>query len=295
MTDTHASFRELVGPGTVLYVPGVWDGLSARLAEQAGFTALCSSGYAVAGGLGMPDAELYTATEHVEAVRRMREASRLPIIADIDTGFGNAVNVMRTVRQFESAGATAVFMEDQVSPKRCPVCVGDPVPVVPIDEAVGKVRAARAGALPGTVIVARTDSVGEDAMRRLVAYAEAGADLVMPVTKTFSGLEEWSKVSAESGVPLMVSLTSGTWVERDFTDEVLRELNVQVALLPTQPIHAVAGALRQCFADLRSGIPPSQVSASGMVHSEYITMIGFPEIETLRSQYLPAADPQAGV
>lgn len=287
---TATRFKELLGPGSVLYVPGVWDGLSARMAEQAGFTALCSSGYAVAGSLGMPDAELYTATEHTQALRRITEASTLPVIADIDTGFGNAVNVMRTIRQFEDAGASAVFMEDQLSPKRCPICVGDPVPTIPLEEAAGKIRAARDAAAPSTVIVARTDSSGDEALRRLTAYAEAGADLVMPVTKTFSSIDEWKQVSLETGVPLLVSLTSGTWVERDFTPEVLRELNVQVALLPTQAVHVVAGALRSCFTNLRAGVAPSEVSAAGMSHGDYLTMIGFPEVEALQEKYLPSHD-----
>lgn len=282
--------RDLLGEGSVVYAPGVWDGMSARLAARAGFSVLCSSGYAISASLGMPDAELYTATENLEAVRRIREAADLPLVADIDTGYGNAVNVQRTVRNFEAAGASALFMEDQLAPKRCPICVGDPVPVIPLEEAVGKIRAAvDARQSFDTVIIARTDSTGSDAMRRAEAYAEAGADLIMPVTKTFSTLDEWRKCSEVTGKGLVATLTSGTWVEREFTREVLVELDVRLALVPTQGIHVVAEALSSAFRALADGASPGSLAQASMPHPEFIAMLGFPEVEELQRKYLPTA------
>jgi methylisocitrate lyase len=110
----NPSVAELLERERLVYAPGAWDGLSARLIERAGFLAVCSSGYAIAASLGMPDAELYTMSENVGAIRRIREGCSLPLVADIDTGYGNAVNVMRTVRQVRNAGASALFMVQPV-------------------------------------------------------------------------------------------------------------------------------------------------------------------------------------
>lgn len=288
---SEPSIRSLLTKGEVLYAPGVWDGLSAKLAEKAGFKALCSSGYAISASLGMPDAELYTASENLGAVQRIRQGSRLPLVADIDTGYGNAVNVRRTVRMFEDAGATALFMEDQVAPKRCPICVGDPVPVLPLEEAVGKVRAAvEARHSPDTVIIARTDSSGDDAMRRAEAYAAAGADLIMPVTKTFSSIEEWAKCSDAVGNGLVATLTSNTWVEKEFSEEVLKELDVRLALIPTQGIHVAAEAILNAFTLLSKGGRPTELANVAMPHMQFISILGFPEVEELQQRYLPKAE-----
>ncbi len=125
------TLRGLTEQGLV-YAPGVWDGLTAKLAEQAGFSALCASGFAVSAALGLPDAELYTMTENLQAVRTIREASSLPLVADIDTGYGNAVSAARTATRFAEAGVQGVFMEDQLSPKKCPICVGEPVDLISV-------------------------------------------------------------------------------------------------------------------------------------------------------------------
>ena len=284
------SLTELLAGDEVVFAPGVWDGLSARLAEQAGFRALCASGFAISAALGMPDAEVFTATENLDAVRRMREASSLPIIADIDTGYGNAINAGRTAASFRRAGVAAVFMEDQVSPKKCPICVGDPVAVIPLREAVGKVRAA-VDALEGEVLlIARTDAVGSDAMARAEAYVEAGADMIMPVSKTFSDLSEWRKCHEAVGVPLVAALTAWTWVEREFTPAAMKEVGIKVAFLPTQVVLAAATAIRDSLTRLAAGEASPEVSASYMQHTDFIQMIGFPEMEERQRRYLPDAD-----
>jgi 2-methylisocitrate lyase-like PEP mutase family enzyme len=284
------SLRPLLTGDEVLYAPGVWDGLSARLAEQAGFRALCASGFAIAAAMGMPDAEVFTATENLDAVRKIREASQLPIIADIDTGYGNAINAARTAANFRRAGVSAVFMEDQVSPKRCPICVGDPVEVIPVREAAGKVRAV-AEALEGeTLLIARTDAVGSDAIHRAEAYVEAGADLIMPVSKTFTDLSEWRKCHEAVGVPLVAALTAHTWVERDFTAEAMRQAGIKIAFLPTQIVLAAATAMRDSLARLAAGEASPAVSSTYMTHEDFVQMIGFPEMEERQRRYLPAQD-----
>lgn len=279
--------RDLLDRDLVL-APGVWDGLTARMAEQAGFPALCASGFAISAALGYPDTELYTMTENLDAVRRIREASPLPVIADIDTGYGNAVNAARTGRRFAEAGVQAMFMEDQEAPKRCPICVGDPVPLVDEETATGKIRAVRDAVGDRAVLIARTDAAGDAALRRAEAYVAAGADMIMPVTKTFSTVEEWAKCREVAGVPLMATLTASTWVEREFTPQVMREIGVRLALLPTQILLAAAGAVRTSLSRLASGEPPAQVSADAMAHHAFVDLIGFAEVEAMQQRYLPA-------
>lgn len=268
---------------------GVWDGLTARLAEQAGFTALCASGFAISASLGFPDAELYTMSENLQAVRTIRESSTLPVVADIDTGYGNAVNAARTARRFADAGVQAVFMEDQVSPKRCPICVGDPVPLLEVEEAAGKVRAVQDAAGDVLLVIARTDATGDDAIRRAEAYVAAGADMIMPVTKTFADVAEWRRCHEAAGVPLVATLTASAWTEREFTPEVMREIGVRLALLPTQLLMAVTAAARTCLQRLSAGEPPAQVGADATSHTEFIELIGFPEVEAMRQRYLPVS------
>ncbi|SNT51986.1 isocitrate lyase/PEP mutase family protein [Rhodococcoides kyotonense] len=287
MTATTPTLKDLTMQGLV-YAPGVWDGLTARLAEQAGFSALCASGFAVSASLGLPDAELYTATENLQAVRTIHESSALPLVADIDTGYGNAVNAARTASKFVDAGVQGMFMEDQVSPKSCPICVGDPVDLITVEEATGKIRAVRDNIPDDVLLIARTDARGDDAIRRAQAYVDAGADMIMPVTKTFETIEQWERCHDEVGVPLMATLTASTWTERDFTPEVLERIGVRLALLPTQILMAATGAAREALRRLAGGEAAASVSADALQHHEFVDLIGFPEVEAKQRKYLPA-------
>jgi methylisocitrate lyase len=287
------SLRELLSREEVVFAPGAWDALSALLIEQAGFPALCGSGFAISAGLGMPDAELYTMTENAEAIRRMAAVTTIPIIADIDTGYGNAINVMRTVRTFEGAGASAVFMEDQLAPKRCPICVGDPLPIIGIDEAVGKIQAAvDARSSQEFLICARTDSQGQEAIERACRYVQAGADLIMPVSKTFSTVEEVKACRKACGRPLVLSLTSSTWVEREFTRQRMVEAGVKLGLLPLQVLYAAVPAMRRVLADLKKSEYAPAVTSENIPHHDFVKLIGFPQVEELQRKYLPATLPE---
>lgn len=287
MSIQRPTLKELTSQALV-YAPGVWDGLTARLADQAGFSALCASGFAISASLGLPDAELYTMTENLQAVRTIRESSALPLVADIDTGYGNAVNAARTADRFADAGVQGMFMEDQLSPKSCPICVGDPVALISIEEAAGKVRAVRDSVPEHVLVIARTDSRGEDAIRRGEAYADAGADMIMPVTKTFGSIEEWERCRQAVGVPLVATLTASTWTERDFTTDVMNQIGIRLALLPTQVLMAATGAAREALRRLASGEAPASVSADAMPHHEFVDVIGFPAVEAKQRKYLPA-------
>jgi methylisocitrate lyase len=282
--------RALMNEEEVIFTPGTWDALSALLAQQAGFKAVNASGFSFAASLGLPDAELYTMTENADSIRRMAAVTSIPTIADIDTGYGNAVNVMRTVREFERAGASAIFIEDQLSPKRCPICVGDPVPLISKEEAVGKLRAALdARTDESLVVIARCDAVGQDAMERAVAYAEAGADLIMPVSKTFTTFEEVKACREACGKPLKLSLTPSTWVEREFTRERLVAAGVKLASFPIQTLYGAVTGLRQVLADLKRTEYGPSASLGHIRHEEFVEIIGFPRIAELQAKFIPAS------
>lgn len=283
------SLRSLLETEEVVLVPGAWDGLSALLVQEAGFPAVFSSGYAIAASLGMPDSGLYTMTENLEAIRQIADVTDIPIIADIDTGYGGAVNVMRTVREFERIGAAAVILEDQLEPKQCPLENGGGAPLISKDEALGKLRAALdARSDPELVLVARTDAIGEEAIERACAYAEAGADMITTVGPAFSSVEEVKACQRAHGKPMMLTLAPGEWAERDFTRERLVECNVKLALVPIQILYAAVKAMRDRLIQLRETQYAPDRAQIEVSHEEFAELLGFEKIEELQRKYMPA-------
>jgi 2-methylisocitrate lyase-like PEP mutase family enzyme len=176
-----AALRQLVAGDGIVVAPGVYDGLSARLARHAGFAAVYATGGGIARSMGYPDLGLLGMTEVIDRVALIVEHAAVPVIADADTGYGNALNVRRTVRAFERAGVAALHLEDQTFPKRCGHL--DDKSVVPVAEMTQKLRAARDAATDADlVLIARTDAIAieglEAAIERAHAYAEAGADVL---------------------------------------------------------------------------------------------------------------------
>lgn len=286
-----AKLRELMNTEDVVFAPGAGNALTAKLIEHAGFKAICSSGFCVAANLGMPDAELYTMTENAETVRNMARVTTIPIIADADTGYGNAVNVIRTVRELEDAGASAIFMEDQMAPKRCPVCVTRNLNTIPLAEAVGKIRAAvDARRDPNFLIIARTDVTPDEVITRAKAYADAGADLIMPLGKNCRSLADWKAVHEACGLPLLISITSGTWVEREFTPERMVEAGIKIAIYPLHATYASVYAQMELLAQLQRTKFIPDVTVKQIDHHDFVKLIGFPEIEALQAKYLPSED-----
>jgi 2,3-dimethylmalate lyase len=179
--ESRARLRELLSQNKMTVAPFVFDCLQAKLAEQAGFEAVYMTGFGTSAARGFPDLGLMTMTEMVANVRAIANAVKVPVIADADTGYGNAMNVWRTVREYEDAGAAAMHIEDQVFPKRCGFLAGKQV--IPMEEMLPKVRAAcDARRDRNLVIIARTDALAvngwDDVNRRCRAYREAGADMV---------------------------------------------------------------------------------------------------------------------
>src|SRR5438876_6417264 len=178
----------LRGPGIVL-AAGAHDALSAKLAEQAGFDAIWAGGFGISAVQAVPDANILTLTETLEAVRRIVDTVGIPVVADCDNGYGNAINVMRTAAEFERAGAAGICIEDNEFPKRCSFYAGVRRNLVPAEEHARKVEAATAARRdPGFLVIARTEALiaglgQEEALGRARAYADAGADAVLVHSK----------------------------------------------------------------------------------------------------------------
>ncbi len=278
--------RQMIKEGRTVWAAGAYDALSARLIAEAGFDAILSSGYGIsASHLGQPDVELYTMTENLQVVRQMANVVDRPIIADTDTGYGNAINVIRTVKEFERAGVAAMIFEDQVAPKRCPACV-ETFAVIPVEEAVGKIKAALdARSDPDLVIIARTDARPlEAAIERAQAYKEAGADVIQPISKGVCSPSELRRFKAEVGAPLSLQVIA--WLEEELSPKDLAEL-AAIATWPLVPlftaVHSLRTNLRQLLADKSSAnLPIGRVAME-----EFNKLVGLPQIEDLQLKYLP--------
>lgn len=241
------------GSRALISVPGCWDGLSALLIEQAGFEAafLTGGGLAMA-RLGRPDMGLITASEATDAVMQIRDRIALPLIVDGDTGFGNVVNLQRTVRGFERAGASAIQIEDQGFPKRCGHMAGKTV--VPLTEAVGRVKAAL-DAREDMLVFARTDAVAcegiDAALDRAEAFLEAGADAIFVEGPRSS--EELVRVADRfsARIPLIHNLVEGGVTPTDDGAE-LERLGFAIALHPLLLMHGFVHHARGWLATLRA-------------------------------------------
>jgi 2-methylisocitrate lyase-like PEP mutase family enzyme len=252
--SAQASLRQRLAQKPILLAPGVFDALSALLAEQAGFEALYLSGASIAyTRLGRPDVGLVTASEVENTLANIRERVAVPIVVDADTGFGNALNVARTVKMLERAGASAVQLEDQVTPKRCGHLDGKAL--VPAGEMVGKIRAALdARHSADTLIIARTDAVAveglEPALARAERYHEAGADVLF--VEALRSADEMRAATARlaSRAPLLANMVEGGKTPV-MPAAALEALGFSIVIFPGGLARAVAFAAREYFAALR--------------------------------------------
>jgi methylisocitrate lyase len=229
-------------------VPGVFNGLTALLAAEAGAPALYLSGAALSASMGLPDVGLFTREELVRVVAQIARVVSTPVIADADTGFGGPLEVMRTVRELEDAGAAAVQIEDQLDPKRCGHLAGKRVSAP--DAMLEKVRAAVA-ARRSTLVVARTDARATDgfdeAVRRGRAFREAGADVVFP--EALETEEEFGAFAEEVPGPLLANMTEfGKGPRLDVAR--LGELGYAIVIFPVSAARVAARQVRSFYADL---------------------------------------------
>ncbi len=286
MIDAAAKrdFAARARAGDTVFLPGCFDAMSAMLAEKAGAPAVMTSGFAVsATHLGFPDVELYTMTENLTVVRNVVNAVNIPVIADTDTGYGNAINVMRTVREFEQAGVSAMIFEDQLAPKRCPAAAKQ-VEILPAYEHAGKIRAAvQARRDPDTLIIARTDATSEDeATERAKLYVQAGADIVQPISRTFSDIDGLRRLRKAVGVPLSLQVLG--WLE-DLKPDEIREV-AGIAVFPLVGLMTAARAMQENYAKLMQDLSTKALPNPVMGMPEFKQFIGFEEIEDQQAKFL---------
>jgi carboxyvinyl-carboxyphosphonate phosphorylmutase len=271
-----------------LVVPGAYDALSARLIEQAGFAAVYMTGFGTTASLiGRPDVGLLTGAEMVDNARRIVAAVDVPVIADADTGYGNAINVVRTVQLYEQAGVAGIQLEDQAMPKKCGHMSGKLL--VGPDEMVGKLRAAvEARRDPDLLIIARTDAVAvtgvDDAIARATAFAEAGADVLFVEAPTSE--EDIARVAKELSrvAPLVFN-----WAEGGRTPplslERIGELGFSLVIYPIGTLLAATAGIRALLATLKSDGTPVSALPSLPGFDEFTDLIGLPEIQELEQRY----------
>lgn len=287
MRDANAKqdFAAKVRAGETQMTLGCFDAMSAMMAEKAGAPAVMTSGFAVSASyLGFPDVELYTMTENLTVVRNVANAVSVPVVADADTGYGNAINVMRTVREFEQAGVSAMIFEDQMAPKRCAAAANE-LEIIPVYEHAAKIRAAvEARRDENTLIIARTDAMSEaEAMDRACTYVEAGADIIQPISRTFRDFEGLKRMREAVGVPLSLQILG--WLEQDLTPDQIAEV-AGLACYPLVGLMSAARAMQDNYTALMSDKSTAHLPHPVMTMGEFKQFIGFDEIEEQQAKFL---------
>jgi 2-methylisocitrate lyase-like PEP mutase family enzyme len=274
-----SGLRELLKPGELLVAPGVFDLISARIADRQGFRALYMTGYGVvASSLGLPDAGLATYTEMRERVERIAGGTAAPLIADADTGFGGLLNVERTVRGYEAAGAAAIQIEDQVFPKKCGHTLGRRV--IPAEDMVRKIKVAReARESAEFLIIARTDARTahgfDEALRRAEAYVKAGADILF--VESPESEEEMRRICASLDAPCLANQVEGGRTPV-LTRAQLIDIGYRMAIFPATGFLAAAAALTRAYATLREQGSTARAGLDLLGFGEMNTLMGFERV-----------------
>jgi 2-methylisocitrate lyase-like PEP mutase family enzyme len=247
------AFAERLARKDLISAPGVFDGVSARIADRLGFDALYMTGYGVvASHLGLPDAGIATYSDMVSRVERIASLASTPLVADGDTGYGGLLNVQHTVRGYERAGAVAIQLEDQEFPKKCGHMLGRRV--VPVEDMVAKIRVACDSRSDRNFkIVARTDArttLGlDEALRRGEAYVKAGADLLF--IESPESVAEMEKIGRAFDVPLVANMVEGGRTPILAADE-LQRVGYRLAIFPALGFLAAGAAMQRAFAGLKT-------------------------------------------
>lgn len=284
MSNQATILRKSLGEKEFIYTAGAYDALSAIIIEKAGFDAVFTSGYAIsASHLGLPDAELYTMTENLTVVEHIVNSVNIPVIVDADTGYGNAINVMRTVKSFEKVGAAGLTLEDQVVPKRCPL--GMKPELISLEEGVAKIKAAvEARVNDDFVIIARTDASGNEAIERSNAYVEAGADFVQLSPSLIGDINKLIKVGENLKAPMSLVLVS--LADRGYDEAIFRKMNAKFIHFPLVPLLLAASAVEKGLNELINLKTTKGMTSAMMNVSDFKELIGFPEIEKLQQRFL---------
>jgi 2,3-dimethylmalate lyase len=282
-----ARLRALLDSGQTIVAPGAFSPLAARLVEEAGFPAVYMTGFGTSAALiGRPDVGLLTMTEMTGNAGRIADCVDIPVIADADTGYGNPLNVIRTVGAYERAGVAGIHIEDQVAPKKCGHMEGKLV--IPAEEMAAKVRAAvEARVQPDFVIIARTDARAVEgldrALERARRYREAGADALF--VEAVTSEEEAAEVArAFPDVPLLFN-----WAEGGKTPPVslarLTELGYRIVIFPISTLLAATAGMRAVLHEIARNGTPAAALADLPTFGEFVEFIGLPEVRAAEQRY----------
>lgn len=280
-----ARLRERLAQPDILVAPGASDALVARIIERAGFEAVYFTGAGFSyTHLGAPDLGLVSLSETVWRAASVVDATGLPVIADADTGYGNALNISRTVREFERAGVAAIQIEDQVFPKRCGHLTGKEV--IDAGEMAGKIRAAADARRGEVMIIARTDARAihglDDALERARRYREAGADVLFveaPQTK-----EDLTRIARELPSPVMTNMVEGGATPLCTAAE-LQAMGYRLVIFPNAAVRAAAKAVMQVMAALRRRGTTEEVLDQMLTFREINDLLGLGNFQELERRY----------
>lgn len=289
--DKRRAFRQRIGQPGIIIAPGAGDAMGARLIEQAGFEAAYMSGYAVEATYGKPDVGLLTLVEMARRAGEMCEATSLPVIADADTGYGNVVNVTRTVREFERAGVVAIQLEDQVLPKKCGSMKGKGV--VSTAEMVGKIKAAVDARREDLLVIARTDVAvleGMDAVsERLAAYHEAGADLLMALGP-YSEAEARGFIGRAPGP--VAYLNSESFTMPMLPADELEQAGVKLLILPLSLTLSAMHAMQRTLSVIRQerAVTRGHADKAMVSWADSNALLGLADIQRIETRFGPQAE-----
>ena len=271
----------------MVLAPGCYDALSARLVEEAGFPAAYMTGFGTAASrLGRPDVGLLTLTEMADNARRIAHAVEIPVIADADTGYGNPINVIRTVQEYEAAGIAAIHIEDQVMPKKCGHMEGKEL--IAAGEMVAKLEAAVAARQsPSFLIIARTDARAPEgldaAIERARAYRQAGADVLF-IEAPQSVAEIETIASTFEDVPLLFNYAEGGKTP-PVSHAQLRRLGFSIVIFPISTLLTATAAIRAALAQIKADGTPIELLDGMLPFNDFLDFIGMPEIRELEERF----------
>ncbi len=290
----NKQLRTLLQRPEMLIAPGVHDGLGARIVEQAGFDAVYISGFCIEASFGLPDMGMLSMKEVIDRAASVADATELPVICDADTGYGNAVSVVRAVQQFERAGISGIHLEDQALPKKCGA-FPDKV-LVSTDEMVGKIYAAvDARRDENFLLIARTDAVAsegiEASMERGQAYIEAGADLVLvQIPRTLEEIRETCERLPGRAV-LTISENRAAPV---LTFAEYEKMGLKLGLLPLSLTFRAITAMREAAASIRKHGSIAQVQEQNIGWDEVLDLVQLPRILGWSERYSEASARSGG-
>lgn len=286
----RATFRARLAQKPLTAIIGCHNPLGARLAAEAGFDGIWASGFELSAAMGVPDASIVTMTQHLEIARAMDQATSVPVVADIDTGFGNATNVIHATRQYEAAGVAALVIEDKTFPKDTSLLAGGRQELVRVAEFEGKIAAACATRRdPDLLVVARTEALiaglgQEEALMRARAYEKAGADAILIHSKQKTPDEIVAFVDAwDGGVPLVLVPTAYP----DLTEERIRALGkVRLVIYGNHGVRAITQALTDTFRRIRTDGGALGVEATIAPTERVFAVQGVPEMKREEERFL---------